>query len=677
MESFLTACPRNCYSTCSVNAVVDNGRLVKLEPVPENLATPNGPCLKGLSYTERVYSPDRILFPLKKDKKTNSFIKISWKEALDTIADKLIASKNKFGAHSILYYAGSGTKGLLNEVGLNFWKIFGGCTTTYGDLCWPAGLEATRLTFGENKHNAPWDLEKAKLIIIWGKNPAETNIHQMLFIEKAINNGSKLVVIDPRRTQTVEIADLFIQPKPGTDGVLALGLANILIKNNNIDKKFIEEYVLGFEEFKNMVSVYSPDKCSEITDVPPEQIKQLASLIAKIKPFSLCAGFGMQRYSNGGQTMRAVMALPAITGNIGKPGAGWIYANLQSYIFSDLNDPISCYPSDNNIDNISTSISTSRLGKEMSEASDPPIKFAWVERGNPLSQQPDSESVRKAFRSLDYCVVIEQFMTDTAMEADIILPAKSMFEQTDIINGYWHPYILLRQKVIDSPGEVKPETEVYYLLAKKMGIKDEKLKDKIPSPGEENIHMFLENKLNTKSEISLSELKKGPIVAPGNQEVAFSDLKFPTSSGKIELYSEEANNRWSIDNLPVFIEASDQDKNNYPLFLMTPNSHNGIHSQFINLKKIREINPEPVLLVNPEDAKERNIVHNDMVKVFNNRGSFVARTSIDFSIKKNCISTMNGWQLNDAGINNCSFANETDIGHGCAFHNNKVEIEKI
>jgi anaerobic selenocysteine-containing dehydrogenase len=245
MTEFTTACPRNCYSTCTMRVFVENGRLRMIEAYPQNLATPRGVCLKGLSYIERVYSPDRILTPLKRTE-SGSFHPLSWEETFDLLTEKLSYFKSEFGPQSILYYTGSGTKGLLNEIVLNFWQLFGGCTTTYGDPCWPAGLEATRLTLGENSHNAPWDIANANLIIMWGKNPAETNIHQLYYIEHAQLKGAKLIVIDPRRTQSAERADLLIQPRPGTDGALALAVAHLLIKNNSIDLDFINKYVHGF-----------------------------------------------------------------------------------------------------------------------------------------------------------------------------------------------------------------------------------------------------------------------------------------------------------------------------------------------------------------------------------------------------------------------------------------------
>ncbi|MCP4607433.1 MAG: molybdopterin-dependent oxidoreductase, partial [Planctomycetes bacterium] len=302
-----------------------------------------GPCHKGLSYIERVYSEDRILHPLKRNG-NNSFTRISWEEALDTISGQLLSVREKYGSKSVLYYCGSGTKGLLNSVSMNFWKLYGGCTTTYGDLCWPSGLEATRLTFGENKHNSPWDLANAKTIIFWGKNAAETNIHQMVFADKVQENKGKVIVIDPRRTQTSERADLLIQPRPGTDGALALAVANLLFERKYIDENFIGKHVHGCDKFREMVKEYTTEKVSGITDVPAEYIVRLTEIIGKEKPVTICGGFGMQRYSNSGQTMRAMIALLAITGNIGKPGAGWQFANLQSHIFDEVKDPVASFP---------------------------------------------------------------------------------------------------------------------------------------------------------------------------------------------------------------------------------------------------------------------------------------------------------------------------------------------
>ena len=367
MPVFTTACPRNCYSTCTARVHVEDGRIVRLEPHTGNHATPEGVCLKGLSYVERTHSPDRLLHPLRRRPGTSEHTRISWDGALDTIAGKLERARDALGPQSIFFYAASGTKGLLNQVSHDFWRLFGGYTTTYGDLCWPAGLEATRLTLGENKHSDPADVARAKLIVMWGKNPAETNIHQTIFINDALEAGGRLVVIDPRRTETAERAHLLIQPRPGTDGALALGLAHLLVRRGQIDDAFIANHVLGFDAYREMIEAYPPERVAAITGVSRVDVERLAELIGAQSPVTINAGFGMQRYVNSGQTMRAIIALLAITGNIGKPGAGWVFANLTSHIFGEVKDPVGFYPPSEPDGVVRVSVSTALLGRQMLE----------------------------------------------------------------------------------------------------------------------------------------------------------------------------------------------------------------------------------------------------------------------------------------------------------------------
>jgi len=663
---------------------VEEGKIRSIEAHPGNNATPEGVCLKGLSFIERQYSPDRILTPLIRKPGTAGFEEISWDDTLDIITERLQRYKKNFGPQSVFFYSGSGTKGLLNKVARNFWKLYGGCTTTYGDLCWPAGLEATRLTLGDNKHSAPWDTANAKLVILWGKNPAETNIHQMVFIEKVLENGGKLIVIDPRRTESAERANLLIQPRPGTDGILALAAARLLIEKKYIDSEFIDKHVLGFTEFSEMVKQYTPEKAAEVTDVPAEYINRLAELIGTNSPVTISAGFGMQRYTNSGQTMRAVLALLCITGNIGKPGAGWVYANLQSHIFDKIKDPVAFYPPEKPDGVIRVSVSTAKLGGDMLRQDNPPLKMIWVERGNPVTSNPDTNIVLKAFRALDFRVVIDQFMTDTAREADIILPSKSIFEQSDVIGAYWHAYIQLKQKILEAPGHVKPETEIYYLLARHLGFTPEELDGIIPAPGDKEIETFLNKELEPFPKLTLEKLRKGPVLVPGHQEVAWSDFKFPTPSGKIELLSGEAHERWGAGVLPVYNEPLESvksrmpDAKKYPLYFLTPNTKNRIHSQFNNLCMIRKLSPKPLVIMNPEDAHKRGISDCDIVKIYNDRGTLNIEAKLDYSIKPGCVSVTNGWWITEKGtVNFLSSGRETDMGYGAAFHDNLVEIEKV
>jgi anaerobic selenocysteine-containing dehydrogenase len=666
---------------------VEDGEIRRIEPHTDNRATPEGVCLKGLSYVERVRSPDRILEPLRRTPR-GGFAPIEWTEALDLIASNLLRFREESGPQSVLYYAASGTKGLLNGAGAEFWRLFGGCTTTYGDLCWPAGLEATRLTLGDNRNNAPWDIANAKLIVLWGKNPAETNIHQMPFVQQAREGGATVVVIDPRRTETAESADLWIRPRPGTDGAIALAAASAIIRLGGVDDQFIREHVLGYEDFAARVEGLAPAWAAEIAEVPEEQVRELGRLFSTIRPATISAGFGMQRYTNSGQTMRAILALLAVTGNLGRPGAGWIYANLQSAIFDEVKDPVAFFPPERPDGVMRVSISTARLGRDMLAQVEPPLRMAWVERGNPVTQNPETNRVLEAFRSLEFRVVVDQFLTDTAREADLVLPAKSMFEQTDVIGAYWHPYIQLRQKVIEPPGAVKPETEIYRLLAERLGIPEEAIAGRIPGPTDEEVEAFLEARLAPFEGLSLERLREGPALPPDHEEVAFADLRFPTPSGRVELKSEEAQHRWGIDPLPLFHEPLESTRRErglrgagapdgpYPLYLMTPNTKNRIHSQFGNLRMIRRLDPAPALHIHPLDAETRGIAEGIPVRVYNDRGELRLPARLDSGLKSGCISVTNGWWISEGGtVNFCSAGRETDIGFGAAFHDNLVEVE--
>lgn len=657
---------------------VDKGKVVGINPLPSNKATPFGGCLKGLSYVERANSPDRIIYPLKKV--NGSFKRISWNEALETIAEKLIRFRDVYGQQSVLFYAASGMAGLLNDFSGKFWRyVYGGATTVYGNLCWPAGLEATRLTLGENKHNVPWDLENAKLIVLWGKNPAESNVHEMIPLNNALDTGAKLVVIDPRRTQSTQRATLLLQPYPSTDATIALAVANIIIQNGWIDSDFIKLHVHGFDQFAEHVKPFTAQWASNISGVPVSLIEKLAWYIGNVKPMTLIPGYGMQRYTNGGQTVRAILALSVITGNIGKPGACWHYANLQSYVFDDVLEPLCYYPPDKPNGIIRRSISTARLGEDMLATKNPELKMIWVERGNPLTQNPNTGKVLEAFRKLDFRVVVEQFMTDTALEADIILPAKNMFEQSDIVGSYWNPYIQLKQKVVEPAGEVKPETEIYWWLAQKLGFNEADLSNILLPPGDEHVDRYLDSKLR-EFNLSLEELRKGPILAPGLQEIAFSDYRFPTPSGKIELYSEQVQTLWGENPLPTYKPAVElfQDQTPYPLFLMSPNTKNRIHSQFNNLKVISMVSGAPVLQINPADATQRGIGDGDLVEIFNNRGSFRVKAQLTYEVRVGCVVIPNGWwRTQGAPVNVLSEGRETDMGHGSAFHNNRVEVKLV
>jgi len=674
MEEFVTACPRNCYSTCSFRVQVENNIIRRILPYKENLATPEGPCIKGLSYIERSCSADRIIYPLIRTG-GGKFERIRSSEALDLISEKLSSIKEKHGPLSILWYKGSGMSGLTNEIGSAFWKAFGGATTTYGNLCWPAGLEAVRLTMGSVKHNVPWDLENAKTIIIWGKNPAETNIQEIPFITRAKEKGCRIIVIDPLRTPSADKADILFSPRPGTDAALALAIAGILIREDLVDHEFIANHVFGYNEFRESLSI-SAEEAETITGIPSVNITELAEIIGKGSPVTFLPGYGLQRHHNGGQTIRAILALAVITGNIGKSGSGFNYANLQSYIYDNPREPLSYYPDLKNDLPFRRTISMTKLGSDMLDTKEPGLKGAWIERGNPMLQSPETNSVRKAFSELEFKVVVDQFMTDTARLADIILPSKNMFEQSDIIGSYWSPYVQFKPKVINSPGEVMPESEIYFNIAARLNLKVNV--DMLPEPGNDNIEKWLEKRIFGISELSLEDIKAGPVLAPGLQHIAWEDMKFDTPSGKIELYCSTANEKWGVSPLaqynPYLAGPGDE---KYPLIFITPNTGSRIHSQFGNLKIIRETAMQPAVEISPADASKRKINDGDKIRIFNKAGEVVSIARISNRVPLGSVVLPNGiWLSEGGGGNHLITARETDMGFGAAFHDNRVEVEK-
>lgn len=669
MEEFITACPRNCYSTCSFRVQVENNTIKRILPFSGNRATPEGPCIKGLSYIERVHSEDRITSPLLKT--DGIFKKITQDHAFDIISKELGRIKNQYGSQSILWYKGSGMSGLTNDIGSVFWKAFGGVTTTYGNLCWPAGLEAVRLTMGSVKCNVPWDLENAKTLIIWGKNPAETNIQELAFIANAREKGCRVIVVDPLRTPTADKADILFRPHPGTDAALALAISRILIEKDLIDKDFINKYVNGFDEFRKSLNI-SPERACEITGIPANNILELAYIIGEGKPVTFLPGYGLQRHLNGGQTMRSLLALAIITGNIGKTGSGFNYANLQSYVFDNVLEPISYYPDHDKDKPFRRIISMAKLGMDMMKASGPVLKAIWVERGNPMLQSPDSLNVMKAFSKLEFRIVVEQFMNDTAAEADLILPAKDIFEQSDIVGSYWSPYVQFKPKVLEPPAEVLPETEIYYHLAQKLGLNINT--ELLPVPGNSNIENWLSHRIKGYSELSLDDLKDGPVLAPGLQEIAWEDMKFDTPSGKIELCSDEFRSKWGVSTFPEYVPLDIND--DYPLTFLTPNTAGRLHSQFGNLKILRNTLPSPATLISPADAEKRGIFNNQKIRIFNDAGEITSIARISKRIPDGIVVLPNGiWKSEGGGGNTLISGRETDMGFGAAFHDDKVEIE--
>jgi anaerobic selenocysteine-containing dehydrogenase/Fe-S-cluster-containing dehydrogenase component len=645
---------------------VENGRITRIEGDPLNPATGGRVCVKGLSYARRVVSPDRLLHPLRRTA-AGQFEPVSWNAALDDIAERLDRIRRAQGPEAVLYYEASGSHGALGRLAMAFWHQFGGCTLTYGDLCWPAGLEATRLTYGANLHNHPRLTADSRFILVWGHNPAETNVHQWRLVLDAQQRGARLAVVDPRSTDTTDAADVHLQPRPGTDAALALGLARAIVDEGLEDRAFLAAHAAGADSYLARLRDYPLDRVASITGVPEEDIRDLAREYARTRPALLIAGFGLQRNHHAGQTMRAVALLPALTGNVGVAGGGWQYANLASHVLGDV--PLPPEPAA-----VRRGLPVSRLGPGLAELAEPAVAAAWVEKGNPASQNPRSPLVRDAFSRLDLLVVVDQRLTDTARLAHYVLPAKSLFEEEDVCTAYWHPYVQRRAKVLEPPGEVKTETEIWRRLSSHLGF------DTSWFPADEHAaRTMLEGMLPTG--LTLEGLACRPGLAAGVKDVAFEDRVFPTPSGRVEFVSAEAERLWGIDPVPDYVPLAEGHESprtsRFPLQLLSCKTRDRIHSQFGHVDWVRQVERPHLLDIHPADAAARGLAEGDVAAVFNDRGRVELGVRLDAGLRPGVVHILEGrCHEGDPDVNALTDAGVTDVNHGGTFYECLVEVER-
>lgn len=641
----------------------EHDRIVSIDGDPENPATGGHLCLKGLSYTRRVTYPDRILTPLRRRRAGAGFEPVGWDEAIHEIAARLAGVRDALGPAAVLYYEGSGSHGALGGLSMAFWRQFGGPTTTFGDLCWPAGLEATRLTYGANFHNHPMLTIDSRFILAWGHNPAETNVHQWRLMLDAQARGAKVVIIDPRQTDSTDAADLHVQPRPGTDAALALGIARAIVDAGLEDAAFLAGHAHGFDAYRQRLADYPLDRVASITGIDSAVIRGLALDYARAKPALLIAGFGLQRHARAGQTMRAVALLPALTGNVGVAGGGWQYANLASHCLRSLPlppEPPGC-----------RSIPVSQVAKHLETLDAPPIRAAWVERGNPATQNPAAHRIRQALSRLDLVVVVDQFMTPTAELAHFVLPAKTLFEEEDLVTAYWHPYLQWRARVLPPPGEVRPETEIWRALSGRMGF------DTGYFPGDRKA--FLRALLPDGHESALDELTLRPLDLSGIGNVAFADRRFPTPSGKVEFSCDEAHTLWGVDPVPAYVPLDEgcesPSRSRFPLQFLSCKTRERIHSQFGNLDWVRDVERPHVLDIHPDDARPRGVVDGARAVVWNDRGRIELRARVTAGIRPGVVHVLEGWcHEGDPDVNALTGEGATDMNHGATFYECLVEV---
>jgi anaerobic selenocysteine-containing dehydrogenase len=676
------ACPHDCPDTCATLTEVREGRAVRFVADPEHPVTQGWLCAKVRPYLERVYSPDRLLYPLRRvgPKGSERFERVSWEEAVAEIATRWQAIIAESSSAAILPYSYSGTLGLAQLAACNerLWNRMG-ASGLERSICGAAAEAAVNATYGARMAPDPADIVFSRLILLWGHNPASTGPHLMPLLREAHRAGAYVVVIDPRRTLTARSADEYIQPRPATDAALALGLMHVLFAEGLHDEAWLRAHTIGWEELRERAAAYPPDRVAQSTGVPAETIVALARRYGTTKPALLKFADGVQRHGNGGQTVRALCCLPAVVGQVGVRGGGLSYST-SGYVQWDaekLGHHSACPPTPR-------IVNMNRVGAALlGEVSDPPIRSLYVFCANPVASAPNARRTIEGLRREDlFTVVHDLFLTDTARYADLVLPATSQLEHVDLHKPYGHRNLQYNAAAIAPLGEAKSNWDVMRLLAAAMGYDEPWLKQ----TAEELIAEVLDATRETNpalTGITLERLQSEgtvPLAFTDGTDIPFSHGRFPTPSGKLELLCE-ALAAQGLDPLPVYAPPAEfVDSNGEGLVLITAAAHHFVSSSMANLPSLLAKEGELHIELHPEDAAVRGILDGDEVVVFNGRGAFRIRAMLTESTRRGVVGAPKGrWPgLNSDGHNvNWTTSDAlADLAGQSTFHSNVVEVRK-
>ncbi len=646
MKTTITSCTRDCPGACSIVAHVENGKIVKLRGNKENEFTSGFLCRNARNYLENhFYSTKRILYPLKKE--NGGWERISWDEALDIVADKLKTTKERYGSTSILYYQGFGARTALRILNQRFFNLFGGVSTLYGTICGGIGQSGQELDLGERISHDPFDHLNSNVIIIWGRNPAVTDVHLWKILTKAKKNGAKMVVIDPVKTDTARMADLFIQPSPGSDAFLAMALCKILFREDLVDHDFIDNFTENFKEFKKILDSFSLWDLGAECDVSMEKLEELAMLYAKT-PSSIILGYGVHRYKKGHQTFRMIDALAAISGNIGISGGG-VSQGFEEFGYFD--DSLKGVEFAENTRKFPMPL----IGEAILKAENPSVKLIFISAGNPVAMNPNSHKVKKAFKSVDFMIAIDHILNDTTELADLFLPATTFLEDEDILGSYGSNWITPINPVIKSLGESKSELWIFQQLARKLGFEDEMAGT--PKDWLSKLAAPLINK-----GIPFEELQKAPVRVPSAPKTPYTDKKFKTSSGKFEFIKD--------------FQYSDDSASEFPLRLLSimPKTRilSGIAEDEHRKDGILEVQVHPDVLI------ENMIADGDEALLESSVESLVVKVIGNQEIRKDYVLTQTGgWLKYNKCVNVLTEDIISDFGNGTPYNETKVRLKKV
>jgi anaerobic selenocysteine-containing dehydrogenase len=678
------ACPHDCPDTCATVTEVRDGQAVRFVAASEHPVTQGWLCAKVRPYLERVYHPDRLLTPLRRiGPKGNAdrWEPMTWDDAIGEIAGRWQTIIARYGAAAILPYSYSGTLGLL-QLGITNARLWNrmGASGLERSICGAAAETAVRATYGARWAPDYADVLESRLVIIWGHNPASTGPHFLPLLREAQRRGAHVVVIDPRRTLTARSADEHLQPRPATDGALALGLMHVLFAEGLHDERWLEAHSIGWRDLRDRVAAYPPERVAGITGIQAETLVALARRLGTTKPAMIKFADGVQRHGNGGQTVRAIISLPAVVGQVGVRGGGLSYST-SDYVRWDaeaLGHPSECPPTPR-------IVNMNRLGAALTgEVSDPPIASLYVFCANPTASTPNTGRIVEGMMRDDlFTVVHDLFLTDTARYADIVLPATSQLEQTDLHKAYGHRNVQYNAAAIVPLGEAKSNWEVMRLLAAALGYDEPWLRQ----TAEEAIAEVLDATRATNpllAGITLERLQREgtvPLAIPAERDVPFADGYFPTPSGKVELRCD-ALAKDGVDPLPDYsppAEFASRTRDDTQLTLITAAAHHFVSSSLANVPSLlAKEGATPWIEIHPDDAHRRRILHDALVVVANARGECTLRAVISENVPPGVVAAPKGrWQSRSADGHNVNWTTSdelADLAGQSTFHSNLVEI---
>ena len=650
---------------------VDNGVATKIQGDPEMPFTEGTLCTKVAYYLERTYAPDRLRYPLRRTgaKGKGQFKRISWDEALDEIAARLRAAAAE-DPQTILPCSYAGTMGMVQYSSMDrrfFHKL--GASLLDRTLCSSAGKFGLKATLGGSVGMDPERFDEARLILLWGANPIVSNLHLWSRVQAAKRAGAKVIAIDPYRSLSAEKCSQHIALLPGTDGALALGMMHVLISEGLLDRDYIASYTLGFDALeKRVLEQYSPQWAARTCGISVEEVVQLAREYGTVKPAAIRLNYGMQRHAGGGIAARTIACLPALTGAWREAAGGIVLttADFYRYDHAALERPDLLGARKPRV------INQSRLGEALTEAK-PPVRAIVVYNNNPVAVCPDSAKVIAGFSREDlFTVVIDHFQTDTADYADLVLPATTQLEHYDVHKSYGHLYMLASNPAIAPVGESLPNTEVFRRLAARLGFEDACFRD-----SDEDL---CRTALNGVSWDSLKQTGWRKLDVP-ERFAPFAQGGFPTPSGKCEFYSALLEKQ-GIDPLPFYNPPAEINKgeSEYPLAFISPPARHFLNSTFANVARFREFESEPHLDIHPGDAAARGIADGDLVRVFNDRGSYRLRARVNGKPRQGVVVAPSVWWKKYApdgrNANNLTSQRTADLGGGATFYDCRVQVER-